>query len=164
MSFFHQGLSPTLRLETAYTFGTTRSDYSGTIDNHDKWKVGMSYEGINRINLLHSSLKINWGIGYNYTTSVNDSNIENLGETFDSHSGNVYANTYWNNLKLYTMFMYLYDRETREGMTMLNATLSSDWRWSYGISANFYYGKKGRNDDTLNNTEQVTFTATYRWD
>ena len=163
MSFFHQGLSPTLRLETAYSFGSARSDFGG-IENYDQWKVGMAYEGTNRVNLRNSSIGINWGVGYNYTVVTDDLNLENLGETYEAHSGNVYANTYWNNLKIYTMFMYLYDRETRESMTMLNATLSSGWRWSYGIRANFYYGNKDRDNDALSNKEQVSFTATYRWD
>ena len=125
----------------------------------------MAYEGNNRIDWL-SPYGINWGVGYNYTVTLDDLNIlDNLKEGHGSHSGNINANTYWFNMKLYTMFMYLYDRETRGSMTVLNATYSPDWKWSYGIKANFYYGKKDEEGNELDDTsELVTFTATYRWD
>jgi hypothetical protein len=68
-------------------------------------------------------------------------------------------------MKLYTMFMYLYDRQTRGSMTVLNATYSPDWRWSYGIKANFYYGDKdGDSKEFKEKSEVVSLTATYRWD
>lgn len=165
MSFLHDGLSPTLRLVTAYRFGANRSGYGIAFDSYDQWKVGMSYEGTNRINLADSSLGINWGIGYNYTAILNDPNLlDNPGETYGLQSGNINASTYWDNFKINTMFMYLYGRDSRGGMTVLGATYSPDWRWSYGIRANFYYGKKGTDYKSMINSELVTFTATYRWD
>ena len=165
MNFFHQGLSPTVRLETAYSFGVNKSDYSGLIGEYEQWKVGMAYEGNNRIDWLNP-YGINWGVGYNYTVTLDDlDTLEDMRKGYGSHSGNINANTYWFNMKLYTRFMYLYDRESRGSMTVLNATYSPDWRWSYGIKANFYYGKKNGDSKELNDSsELVTFTATYRWD
>ncbi len=165
MSYFHQGMAPTVRLETAYKFGSNESENNNLVKGYDQWKVGMSYEGNNRLNWLNA-YGINWGVGYNYTVTLDDLDImDNLRRSNYSHSGNINANTYWFNMKLYTMIMYLYDRETRGSMTVLNATYSPDWRWSYGIKANIYYGKKEYERKMLNdNIEQVTFTATYRWD
>lgn len=165
MNFFHQGMSPKVRLETAYRFGANNFENGSLIEDRDQWKVGMAYEGNNRINWLNN-YGINWGIGYNYTVTLDDIDaMDNLRQSYSSHSGNINANTYWLNMKLYTMFMYLYDRQTRGSMTVLNATYSPDWRWSYGIKANFYYGKKdGDSEDFKEKSEQVTLTATYRWD
>ncbi len=165
MGFLHDGLSPTIRLVTAYRFGANRSGYGIAFDSYDQWKVGMSYEGTNRINLADSSFGINWGVGYNYTAILNDPNLlDNPGGTYDLYSGNINASTFWDNFKINTMFMYLYGRDSRGSMTVLGATYSPDWRWSYGIRANFYYGKKGTDYKSLINSELVTFTATYRWD
>ena len=164
-SLFHQGDSPTVRLETAYKFGSDNPAYNGLVNNYDQWKMGMSYEETNHINLLNSSFGIDWGIGYNYTVTLNDMNDpDNFGGAYGYHSGNINANAYWNNLRIYTMFMYLYDREDQGSMTVLNATYSPDWRWTYGIKANFYYGRKNQDRAALNNSELVSFTATYRWD
>jgi hypothetical protein len=62
--------------------------------------------------------------------------------------------------------MYLYDSESRGGMTILNATYSPSLRWTYGIRANFYNGNKEINNEkgVIRNPELVSFTATYRWD
>ena len=164
MNSFHQGLSPTVRLETAYRFGANKLENGGFIGDYDQWKVGMAYEGNNRINWLNT-YGINWGVGYNYTVTLDDPGAMDNLKQYSSHSGNINANTYWFNMKLYTMFMYRYDRETRESMTVLNATYKPDWNWSYGIKANFYYNKKdGDSKELIDKSELVTFTATYRWD
>jgi hypothetical protein len=156
MSYFHQGVSPSVRFETAYRFGENRPENSTIFEEYDQWKIGMAYEGNNRIDWLN-----------NYTITLDDlDDTGNLRQSYGSLSGNINANTYWFNMKLYTMFMYLYDRQTNGSMTVLNATYSPDWRWSYGIKANFYYGNKDWDKKELkNNSELVTtFTATYRWD
>ena len=166
MSFFHQGVSPTISLETAYRFGTNDYDSDNLIEGYDQWKVGMSYQGRNHIDWLNP-YGINWGIGYSYTVAIDDlDNTDYLQHRYSSYSGNINANTYWFNMKLNTMFMYLYDRRSRSSMTVLNATYSPDWRWSYGIKANFYYGKKDGDSKELKNIPELvtTFTATYRWD
>lgn len=165
MRFFHQGMSPTVRFETAYRSTANKPEYSGINEVYDQWKLGMAYEGNNRVEWLNT-YGINWGVGYNYTVSLDDMGTEdNSKKGYGSHSGNISANTYWFNMKLYTMFMYYYDRETRGSMTVLNATYSPDLRWSYGIRANFYNGKIDIDHKELNdNKELVTFTATYRWD
>ena len=165
MSYFHQGMAPAIRLETAYRFGANEYENSSLVKGYDQWKVGMSYEGNNRLDWLNT-YGINWGVGYNYTVTLDDQDrMDNWRQGDGSHSGNINANTYWFNMKLYTRFMYLYDRETRGSMTVLNAIYSPDWRWSYGIKANIYYGKKeGERKFMDENPEVVTFTATYRWD
>ncbi|MGD9160237.1 MAG: hypothetical protein PVG39_17610 [Desulfobacteraceae bacterium] len=165
MNFFHQGMSPKVRLETAYRFGANNPENGSLIENRDQWKVGMAYEGSNRIDWLNN-YGINWGVGYNYTVTLDDMDaLDSLRQSYSSHSGNINANTYWFNMKLYTMFMYLYDRQTRGSMTVLNATYSPDWRWSYGIKANFYYGDKdGDSKEFKEKSEVVSLTATYRWD
>ena len=167
MRYFHQGMSPTVRLETAYRFGTNEYENTNYIKGYDEWKVGMAYEGSNHLDWL-SPYGINWGVGYNYYTVVSDDldNMDNLRRSYSSYSGNINASTYWFDMRLNTMFMYLYDRHSRGSMTVLNATYSPDWRWSYGIKANFYYGKKDRDNKDLKNISELvtTFTATYRWD
>ena len=165
MGNFHQGMSPSVRFETAYRLGSNSPETSSLIEDNAQLKIGMAYEGNNRIPWLNS-YGVNWGVGYNYTITLNDlDDMDNFRQNYGSYSGNINANTYWFNMKLHTMFMYLYDRQTRGSMTVLNATYSPDWRWSYGIRANFYYGNKEGDSTALkNNSELVTFTATYRWD
>ncbi len=165
MSFFHQGISPTVRVETAYRFGTNDFDYWSIKEDYDQWIVGISYEGNNNIDWLQSSMGINWGVGYNYAVPFNDRNNPDYMEgVYPSHLINVNASTYFNNLKIYSMFMYIYESRNPWSMMVLNATYSPGWRWSYGIKANFYYGRKNQDYKSLNSSETVTFTATYRWD
>ncbi len=165
MKIINQETENAIRLETAYRFASNDPDSAGITDNYDRFKVGLSYKGHNRAGWLNP-YGLNWGVGYNYNVKLDG--LDTPGEydqKYTSHSGNINANTYWFDMKLYTMFMYLYDRQTKDSMTVLNAIYSPDWQWSYGIRANFYYGKKDENADSADNKDEfVSFTATYRWD
>jgi hypothetical protein len=167
----HQGMTPSVNIESSYRFESSQPSYtamSGLPEATDyRWKTGITYRGKNFINLPISPVAINWGIGYDYKiASDNYGSLENGYEAHkNTHSGSIFAGSYWYNLKLYTMFMYLYDSESRGSMTILNATYSPSLRWTYGIKANFYNSKKEGNGKGINsNPEQVSFTATYRWD
>jgi hypothetical protein len=166
LSILHQGIAPAVSLESSYRFDRPSYTTTGLQEADYRWKTGISYKGNNLINLPVSSVGINWGVGYDYNAAPDNFNsFENSHGTNGYHSGNIFAGSYWYNLKLYTMFMYLYDSESRGGMTILNATYSPSLRWTYGIRANFYNGKKEVNGKGLsNNPELVSFTATYRWD
>jgi hypothetical protein len=168
-NILHQGIEPSVNIESSYRLGSSQPSYSVSRlkDSTDyRWKTGISYKGKNLINLPVSPVAINWGIGYDYKVATD--NYDALGngyEAHDYHSGNIFAGSYWYNLKLYTMFMYLYDSKSGSGMTSLNATYSPSLRWTYGIRANFYSSKKEVNGKGINiNPELVSFTATYRWD
>lgn len=169
LGILHQGMAPSLYIESSYRFKSSRPSYpeSGLHEATDyRWNTGVSYIGKNLVNLPVSPVGINWGIGYDYkVASDNYNTLENSYETHNYHSGSIFAGSYWYNLKLYTMFMYLYDSESSGGITILNATYSPSLRWTYGIRANFYNGKKEVNGKgIISNPELVSFTATYRWD
>lgn len=168
LSILHQGMAPSVNIESSYRFDTQPSyAVSGLQKTSDyRWQTGVSYKGKNLINLPVSPVGINWGIGYDYTAgSDNYDALENGYKTHNYHSGNIFAGSYWHNLKLYTMFMYRYDSQSNGDMTIFSATFSPSISWTYGIRANFYNGNKDDNRKGLNsNPEQVSFTATYRWD
>lgn len=164
----HQGISPAVSLESSYRFEGSISSYtgSGLPETDYRWRTGLSYRGSNLINSPLSPVGINWGAGYDYNVSAdNFGRHENNYESYSYHSGNIFAGSYWHNLKLYTMFMYRYDIESRGSMTTFKATYSPSLRWTYGVRANFYNSSKENSEKNINsNPELVSFTATYRWD
>jgi hypothetical protein len=168
LSILHQGMAPSVNIESSYRFDSQPSyEVSGSHKATDySWQTGISYKGKNLINLPASPVGINWGIGYNYMTgSDNYDALENDYKSHNYHSGNIFAGSYWHNLKLYTMFMYRYDSQSNGGMATFSASFSPSLRWSYGIRANFYNNSNNINGKGINsNPEQVSFTATYRWD
>lgn len=169
LSILHQGAAPSVNIESSYRFDNSHSSYtlSGLQETTDyTWKTGVSYKGKNLINLPVSPIGINWGIGYDYNTgSGNYAESKNGYKPHNFHSGNFFAGSYWHNLKLYTMFMYRYDSQSNGGITTFSATISPGIRWTYGIRANFYNSSNINSAKGINsNPEQVSFTATYRWD
>jgi hypothetical protein len=169
LTIFHQGMTPSINIESSYRFDNSHSSYtlSGLQETADyRWKTGVSYKGKNLVNLPVSPVGINWGIGYDYNAGSNSYNTLEKGyKPNNYHSGNIFAGSYWHNLKLYTMFMYRYDSQSNGGITTFSATFSPGIRWTYGIRANLYNGSNINNGKGINsNPEQVSFTATYRWD
>lgn len=164
----HQGAIPAISLESSYRFEDSLSSHTGPgLQETDyRWRTGLRYRGSNLINLPASPVGINWGAGYDYNVATDKFNaLQSSYESYGFHSGNIFAGSYWYNLKLYTMFMYRYDIESSGSMTTFSATYSPSLRWTYGIRANFYNGSKDINVKGINgNPELVSFTATYRWD
>jgi hypothetical protein len=167
LSILHQGTAPSVNIESSYRFDSSNPSYASNglqkITDYN-WKTGVSYKGKNLINLPVSPVGINWGIGYDYNSISDNYALEKGYKPHKYHSGNIFAGSYWHNLKLYTMFMYHYDSQLNSGMTTFSATYSPSLKWSYGISANFYNSSKDINAKETDNPEQVSFTATYRWD
>lgn len=174
LSALHQGASPAIRLETAYKFDiredrNTVFHSSDRINEYDRLSFGMAYEAKNNIGWLNPSGDINWGVGYSYKRALNISEVisESNSDTFadyDSHSGNVNASTYWLNMRLMTMVMYLYDLQSKDSMTMMQANYSPDWRWTYGVRANFFSGERKSFLQWVEKSDLVTFSVTYKWE
>lgn len=174
LGFIHQGTAPTIRLETSYRSDEVKSMYaSRDTFNHlgefDELSVGLAYKGKNNFELLDSSYGISWGFGYSYSRALNvpemlaDTSLENFDTGIRTHSGNINASTYWNNMRLMTMVMYLYDIQSKGAMTMMQANFSPDWRWTYGIRANFYDGAGSALWPWVEESEHISFSVTYKW-
>jgi len=174
LGFIHQGNAPTIKLETSYRSDEVRPLYAvpGTasdLGGYDELRVGFAYEGKNSFELLNTSYGINWGFGYSYSRNLNipeiiaDTGLESLDTNLGTHSGNISASTSWKNMRLMTMVMYLYDIQSKGGITMMQADFSPDLRWTYGVRANFYDGAESPLWPWIEDSEQVSLSVTYKW-
>ena len=175
LGFIHQGNAPTIRLETSYRSDEIRAVYAapGTANHsggYDELSVGFAYEGKNNFELLNSSYGINWGFGYSYSRTLSipeivvaDTGLENFDTSLGTHSGNINATTSWKNMRLMTMVMYLYDIQSKGGVTMMQANFSPDLRWTYGVRANFYDGAESPLWPWIKESEQISLSVTYKW-
>ncbi|MFC1838305.1 hypothetical protein ACFL1N_01895 [Thermodesulfobacteriota bacterium] len=174
LGFIHQGTAPTIRLETSYRSDEVKAVYAapGVINRlggYDELSFGIAYEGKNNFELLNSSYGINWGFGYSYSRALNvpeiiaDTSLENFDTRLGTHSGNINASTSWKNMKLMTMVMYLYDIQSKGGITMMQANFSPDLRWTYGVRANFYDGAESALWPWIEESEHISLSVTYKW-
>jgi hypothetical protein len=175
LGFIHQGTAPKIRLETSYRSDEFKAMYDASLGslNHqgefNELSFGLAYEGRNKFELLDSSYGISWGFGYSYSRALNvpeiiaDTGFEFFDTSFGTHSGNINASTSWNNMRLMTKVMYLYDIQSKGGMTMMQANFSPDLRWTYGIKANFYDDTASALWPWADDSEHVSLSVTYKW-
>lgn len=175
LGFIHQGAAPTIRLETSYRSDEFKAMYDASLGslNHlgefNELSFGLAYEGRNKFELLDSSYGISWGFGYSYSRALDvpeiiaDTGFEYFDTRIGTHSGNINASTYWNNMRLMTKVMYLYDIQSKGGMTMMQANFSPDLRWTYGIKANFYDDTASALWPWADDSEHVSLSVTYKW-
>jgi len=174
LNFIHQGISPTIRLETSYKLDVNKAVYTSPgvvsrVGGFDELNFGMSYEGKNNIEWLNPSYSISWGFGYNYSRVLDVPEIisaegsEKFDTKFGTHSGNINASTYWMNMRLMTMVMYLYDLQSKDGITLMQANYTPDLRWTYGLRANYLIGEGKTLRQWIEEPDLVTFSVTYKW-